>query len=307
MHKIMKKIIPAAIASIAISCISMQPAFAQDAAGGAEGGGGGSVYLKIIAEKTTAILEKVNDLPDYIKAGTMFILAWTDKDDSDTTANMQGDFTTLSNSAKTNLGIRDGIQQTLLSDFFGPDITQDNFPGANDMVYQTLIGKPYFPETRKTKDGQPVDAGLNYIENASGVHIQHDTPKAGWGGSADNKKKYAAYYSAISSVQTYNAYAMSNVYADYKNKYAFSETQKSLIDKATSSDWFTEVSTEKIGIVLRQILMFDSQIFVVMSRLLDTQKQALTAQTMTNTLLILLNQSNEDIMVKKASGKMPGG
>ncbi len=60
-----------------------------------------------------------------------------------------------------------------------------------------------------------------------------------------------------------------------------------------------------ISHILREILLYTSQDLVVQSQLLKVQKQQLAAQAMTNTLLILGNQFNENTLLDKATGKMP--
>lgn len=280
-------------------------------AGGAAGGGGikSGDYLKIIAENTTNILSKVNNLPEFIQNAAAFMLNWTGQDTSEQTANMQGLFTTWYNDSLNNDKVVNSLQTTLLTNFFNmSSLNATNFPNANDVTYQTLLGTPFLnPDPRNSEDkpNDKVDAGLNYIQNASGMLVPHTLLGTAWTGTQTNRLKYAAYFNSISAVQTYNAYAVSKLYADYKNNYAYTTTQTNLITQASSSDWFAKISSENIGIVLRQILMFDSQIFVMMTRLLDTEKQLLTAQSMTNTLLILLNQDNENNLMLRAQGKIP--
>ena len=45
--------------------------------------------------------------------------------------------------------------------------------------------------------------------------------------------------------------------------------------------------------------------YVLLNQQLELQRQMLTTQTMANSLLVLLNMSNEDMLVKKANGSMP--
>jgi membrane-bound inhibitor of C-type lysozyme len=107
-------------------------------------------------------------------------------------------------------------------------------------------------------------------------------------------------------VQTFNGYVLSQLYEDVKNGVAAAQT--TLINQASDpANWFATITTESIGAVLRQTLMYQSQSYIVLTQLLQTEKMLLAAQTMNNTLLVLSNQSNESFMLRKAVAKMPGG
>ena len=54
--------------------------------------------------------------------------------------------------------------------------------------------------------------------------------------------------------------------------------------------------------MIRQILLFESQNFVLMSQLVKIEKQQLQAQTMTNALLIATGFTNERLMASAAQG-----
>ena len=45
---------------------------------------------------------------------------------------------------------------------------------------------------------------------------------------------------------------------------------------------------------------------IVMTQLLATEKQILMEQAMTNTVLVLTGQSNEQLLVRKAAQALPG-
>lgn len=322
MYSFIKKAIPITLASLTIITLCIKPLKAQngassgiasgvaasvpsgalDTAGGGAAGGGD--YLKIIAINTTKILADVNQLPNYIQQGTAYFLAWMSPDKSTTTSNLQGSFTQLTNDETQNKSAKDSIMPQLTQDFFGT-ATQKTLPYGNDINYQTLKGLLFFnPDQRTDSDGNPVDPAMNYIENASSILVSHPIFQSSWAGTATNKQKYLVYFDAIQAVQSYNAQVLSSLYANSKNKDAYTKDQEALIQQITSGDWFQAVGSQSIGIVLRQILMFQSQMYVLLSRLLDTEKQLLTTQAMTNTLLVLLNQQSEELLYNKAIGKM---
>ncbi len=264
--------------------------------------------LQQIANNTQAIMQSVSNLPAYIQQATAFILMWTNTDSSDTSKNLGQAFQDYQTSISANYKAQASttIQQRLLKDFFG-DATPSTFIDANDVVYQIFPMQPqkflYFnPDPRATNQQSAPDYAYNYLRYASGLNVSHIKPEPAWNGKKTQKDRYNAYYYSISAVQTYNAYALSNLYANYNNGDNLSKTQQALITQASSSDWFTQVGGENISVVVRQILMYESQIYVLLSHMYNLEKQMLTAQTMNNTLLILLNQYNEDVMVKKADG-----
>jgi hypothetical protein len=63
--------------------------------------------------------------------------------------------------------------------------------------------------------------------------------------------------------------------------------------------------SEKIGYVLRQILLYQSQTFVLMTQIVQLQKQMVSAQVMTNATLVAVNQVNERVLAADAQGVQP--
>jgi hypothetical protein len=292
-NKRMKKLSSYLLTVVAVS-IAISPAYAAS-----------DPVLVSIERNTRATMDSVNSLPQYIQSGIAYFTAMLSKDDSTDTANLQKNFTQLYNDNATVANSTIDLQPQMLKEFFGTKITPQVLPSANDLVFQSLYGMLYFnPDPRATNNFKP-NPPLEYIKNASGVRINHVLPSASWQGKDIHKQRYSGYYPSVSAAQTFNAYIMSQLYADYQNGHKLSETQTNLVTQASSPSWFTQVGSESIGIVFRQILLYNSQVFVLLTRLLDVEKQILTAQAMTNTLLITLNSANEDILVKKASGVIP--
>ena len=72
-----------------------------------------------------------------------------------------------------------------------------------------------------------------------------------------------------------------------------------------SSDMAPDLSSviaNDLGWVLRQILLFSSQTYVLMDQLLQTQKQMLATLAMTNTLLVANSNYQASILSNKAQG-----
>ncbi len=221
-------------------------------------------------------------------------------DKSDLTKQVQSQFTTLTSDVIKNASTQNATQLKLTQDFL------QNVPllEINDITYESLLGQLYIsPDPR----GEKTDVAYNYIKNAAGLNIRHVTPDERWEGEESDKKAYKNFYTTISSIQTYSAYLLGQMYADVANGTNLTEQQNKLMQQASSPAWLTDIASENIALVLRQILMYNSQIYVTLTQLLQTQKQSLAAQAMTNTLIVLGNQFTETQLVSKARKKQPRG
>lgn len=272
-------------------------------------------YLRIIAENTTTMVQQLNELPSYLKA-------WMSPDNSNATATLQGGFTQLGNLLNQDMSTQASLQTTLNSDLLNNDgsnilnsnIGQANVTGianeislpyANDLIYSTLLGSPYYAKDPRTKEGQKsnINSPYNYIKNASGLNLFHQIPAPGWRGSQGARLRYQNYFNTVTAVESFNAYTLSHQYADGNQ---FNSLQNTLITQATDpTKWFAQVASENIGFVLRQLLLYESQIFVLLTQLIQLEKQAVTAHVMTNALLISINQTTENVMVANAQGQQP--
>jgi len=260
-------------------------------------------YLCYIQLYTYGTLTAVNNLPTYISN-------WIDPDTSDATLQLQGSLSSINTDVITNLTSQSKLQSQLLNDFMNPPSTSIT-QYANDLSYQTLLGQlAVNPDPRANQSPAP-DPAYNYIRNASGMNVLPTAPSTTWSGSNAYKMAYANYYAAVSSSATFNNYIMSQLYADNKNGNQLSKDQQTLLNLVTNgqftsgstkANWLATVAVEDIGIVLRQILMFDSESYVLLTQILQTQKQILTAQVMTNTMTMLAAKQYEDTAVKKATG-----
>ena len=266
-------------------------------------------YLSEIADYTYKSLAAVNNIPQYLSPLTQMALAWMQTDNTDATATLQSDFGNYSNGLVNNQKQQLDVQTTFLNDFFSqngkvPLPTETTLPFANQITYATMLNKPYFSNPEKDANGNPIDSALKYTENASGQAITHVYPARNWSGTRDAQQSYLNYYKTISAVQTFNSYVMSQLYTNAKNNFNLSNLQIKLMQDASDSDtWFKKIASEEIGIVLRQILLFNSQMYIVMINILETQQEMLTAQAMSNTLVIIGNQFNESNLLSNARGQ----
>ncbi len=282
-----------------------------------------TAVIKFIASLCWEMSNDLYEIGQQSLAGLQILTSWLLPDDSDIAAETQEKFVTYTNANFINEKSRNEQQQKITQALFKDaqgnlTVTKESVPWANDITFQTLMGIPYFPEDPRDekKDGvviKTTNAPLNYVENIAGVNIKHIIPNSTWRNSsglsgAENigLTNYIAFYKTVASIQTYNAWVLSEMYADYENGGSFSAEQNKLIQQASNSDWFKHVMGDpNIAHILRETLMYISQSLVIQSQLLKTQKQQLAAQAMTNTLLILGNQFNESTLLDKATGRIP--
>jgi len=266
---------------------------------------GGADYLAIIAKNTTEILQKVNGIPTYINKMLEFILSWMAVDDSDDTATMQSRFSALGTGFLNTATAQNNYQRQIAADLVDQPVGDFTSPAnspkilgllprVNDIMYSSLLGQKPAPKG-------PFSA-YNFVKHAAGVNFNHDIPRQNWQGTADAKGNYTAYYNTMIAIESFNSYVLSSLAAESESKNTNKALQNQLVEQASSSSWIAKIASEELGKVLRQILMFQSQNYVLMTEMQQTQKQLLTAVAMNNTLLILNNQLNESLMVSKAKG-----
>ncbi|RDI41684.1 hypothetical protein [Aquicella lusitana] len=306
----LKKMAALIVSAIAISIFCFAPIRAQEdttttTPDAPAEGQTSEYYLSLIAQYTYLILGKINgDISTYLKNISDMAVSWNTQDNSTESSQLQQTLTSYGNSITTVSQAQTALQTQILTDLFGPTVTSENLNYANDLVYQSLYGVRRFdPDPRRKPDGSPanVDSAYNYIKTASGFNIRHPLPPLG-GPDPDAISRYFANYSTVMAAESFNSYVLSGLYEESRNGGPLNQLQTSLVQQATQSSWFTAIGGENLGIVLRQILMFESQAYVLMTQLLQTQKQQLAAQTLTNTLLILNNEDKEKQLYSKATG-----
>lgn len=278
-------------------------------------------YLNLIEQHTKGTLDQVNNLPNYLAGLGAFIVSWMTPDTSQSTTQMQGNFATIGSALVADNEAQSDLQPQLTATLFSPappaaplspaslalpadaqNSILKILPNVNDLAYSTLLGLPPSPKAPNV-----AQAPYNYIANASGITLLHTMPGQNWQGSLSNQIKYQNYYNTIMAVKSFNAYVLSQQYVEAQNKNPLTTAQMALVAQASNSEWIANIASEELGIVLRQILMFQSQSYVLLTQLIQLQRQALTAQVMTNSLLVAGYQNSESYMASKAQGVSPQG
>jgi hypothetical protein len=287
-----QKIIAMSAAALTLNLAMILPAKAQTAS---------EMLLALIAEYTYKTAEATYYIEQFSYSMLTILNSWILPDESDTTANLQASFVTVTNTALQNATAQNALQQQLTQEFLaGANI--ESIPYVNDFTYQTMLGQPYASPDPRKKEDENINPTFNYIKNAAGINIRHRIPNNNWKGSQREKENYRNFYTTVSSIQMYNAYLLSQLYTEAAGGNQLTQQQNVLMQQASNSNWFAEVASENIGFVLRQLLMYNSQTYVLLTQLLQTQKQSLSAQAMTNTLLVLGNQFTETQLLSKATG-----
>lgn len=233
---------------------------------------------------------------------------WILQDTSKTTIQLQGLLTNFVNAFTTNLTAQNHMQTQINNEVFGSSGGTNTAPtNINDLTYTTFLNTPYFsPDPRSTNDTPytPQMAAYAYTKNASAVTIPHLAPQNTWTGRANDQVRYSTAYNTVMAVQSFNAYVLSQLYSEYNDGSPLTTAQTNLITMASGSSWFATVASENIGYVLRQLLMFSSQEFVLLNQLYNTENKLLEVQAMTNSLLIVQNMTNEGLLITRASGQV---
>lgn len=289
------------------------PSATGSATGSANGDGDASsgnmlTYLKVIAENTTSI---ANDMTNYID---VLATAWTQPDQTGNTSTLITNLIGIGNLVNTELTAQVAQQTQLNQDLLGDKAK--SLDNANDLVYSSLLGVPFF---KKDPRGSNIDYSYNYIKNAAGMTVPHTAPNNSWQGADNDVDRYQNFYNTVMAIESYNGYILSGQYADKvdpksetsSNLNTLQQSLISWINAAPSADssggsgggsFLSQVAGEPIGLVLRQLLVVESQVFVLMTQMLQTQKQIATSQAMTNALLVLSNQQYESYLLSKAQG-----
>lgn len=222
--------------------------------------------------------------------------SWIQKtDDNQVISTLQAPFTDLEYANNITLGKQITMGSDLTRNFLTMGSINPDSPAlpvnANDLSFVTLLGSPLNSQNCSVLDyacmnqqtQQMAASYKNYLQNASGSSLIIDQPNPRWSKSSTNAKQYLAYYNTVASIQSFNSYVLSSLYyRQYMDKAA-----TDLAAKSSTQAWFSAIGTEDLGLVLRHILMYDSQIYVELNRLERLQQQQLASMAMTNTLLII--------------------
>lgn len=263
--------------------------------------------LQATMQNTFFALQKLNRMPTALRNLSLMALSLNKPDNSEQTAEMQNYFAKYGNAVLTLIKDQREFQETTYVDFFAhgdntlmqpkdnPKILE-TLMNANDLAYESILGKPPFPKAKEVDK-----APYNYFKNASGLTIPHVMP-GNWSGPQPDNDRYKAYYNSTMAIQSYNGYMLSKLLVENQKKSVANKMQQKLMNLASTSTWFSKIATQELGKVLRQNLMFQSQSYLLLSELVQTQRQLLYAQLMTNTLLIINNNNTEGVLVARAQG-----
>jgi preprotein translocase subunit SecG len=304
-----KKIFVFITVTLAIGIVAVSQLKAADAS--ASGGGGGSevIYLQQIAAYTNSILTAVTTPVNPVVMGILLAMTnLTAPDNAQTpptpTPALQAGFTTYNFLNTSSNLVQTTLQTQLMQDYFS-GATTNTLPYANDLTYSTLLGLPFFSPDPRASGGATVNPAYNYLKNASGLNVVHAIPAMNWTGAQADQAKYQNYYNTISAVQTFNSYVLTQLYAN--SIFQLTTAQNTLLAQVSNpSTFFAVITNETIGAVLRQMLMFESQNYVLLAQLLQAQRLLLASQAMNNTLMIVSNSTTEALLLRKAIAPMPG-
>lgn len=257
-----------------------------------------SNYLQVIASNTTGMLSDLSTLPATLQSLGQYILSWMNPDTSDiTTSVLFPAFNGMQSDLSATLTAQNNMQQQLNSSLFGAA------PPANvaALTYSSLLGLG----SGTAANPPPASPQYSYILNASGMNLQHAAPK-NWTGDQSDRQLYQSYYNTVMAASSFGGYVLSGQYVEAQAGNQFTTLQQQLLSQAagsqTTAGWLAQFASENLGVVLKQILMFQSQIFVLLTQSIQLQKQMVTAQVMTNALLIANNQINEGMLLRNAQG-----
>lgn len=269
--------------------------------------GSDSDFLSQIAANTYNILAQVNNLPTYLGNMAEMATSWitTEADAASFITQNQASFASLGYWFEQNKVTQNTMQPQIMATLTGQPLASftqptnapailEILPSINDLSYSTLLGAPPVPRGAVNPS--------NYITNAAAIGLGHTIPSLRWRGRSSDIFAYRNYFNTVAAVESFDAYAISATAADTQNGSQVTTLQTTLTNQATSSAWLAQIATEELGRVLRQILLFQSQSYVLLTQELQIQKQQLTAQAMTNSLLILTNTQTEGQLLSKAQG-----
>lgn len=264
--------------------------------------------IQNISNNTDAILKNINIMFTYMTQLSTFAQTWLNADNTPGTnpdwsanwSNEQNALANLSNLTLQNESNQFSMQQQLLNNFFNLNTVNNNtLDNINDLSYTTLLNAPLItPDPR----GNDVDSATNYLLNVSGLTLPLQQPDTNFNGSQSAQKTYTNFYNTITAVKTYNTFALSRLYLDSKNATNSNNLRNKLIAQSSNSQWFIDVISNDLGWVLRQILLYSSQNYILNDQLLQVAKQIAATAAMTNTLLIANSLTQSYTLLSSATG-----
>jgi len=196
-----------------------------------------------------------------------------------------------------DLGARASLLRNEAERLLEDQLFRGNISARNDLTFSTIVGRPYLPRSPSAADFADSFAYMSY---AAGTNLKHialpTTSKPNTGPDVD---EYVSYVNTATAVQTFNAYVLSG---EFDQSGTVTAIRAQLTALASSGEWLNKVADEPIGQVQRQQLLFAAQNYQLQLQSIQLQRDLLTAQAMTNTLLLLNNRSYEAALRAKAIG-----
>ena len=260
---------------IAMGIFSAQPSFADD-----------SATLTQILANTQFIMEEISLLPvamviqmkDIINMATQMT---TTTDSNNYVTGSQASFSTVFNDYSNTISQQQSLSQQLTQQFLTGNGTYGMPKNANELSYGIMLGSVINPPSGGTRPD--VNAlGQSYLKHVAGTYFNLPQPSSGWVASTA-ATQYTELYNVTAAIASYNAYLLAGLYQQKDQ-----DTNRiNLMKQAVDATWFGNIQSEDIGLVFRQMLMYTSQVYVDLDRLLKIQQQQLAATAMTNTLLLI--------------------
>lgn len=300
-------------AVLAVSIANIKPLLAQE--------GGGDCCTQT-ASNTKGILTTINTFPDIYALFLKQLQKLTNPDDGSAEAEDGSKIESPTPDLVANFGqyddalLKNNAAVTDLAPEFARMVLEDpdpnntdpdrfygkKLPNLNELSYATYAGKPLLP-LDKSK-GEELDKVVKkYLANLAGSNVYHLSPKApgNWAGTKESYAAYERYFNTVMAAESYNSHIISEMYANFQDKDQLNTLQTKLVEQAKDPDkWFTQVGSEPIAFVMRQMLLYLSQVFVVQTEMLKTQKEMLYTQAVTNSLLTLIGQYTENNLLRNA-------
>ena len=280
--KMMKKLLRKSAITLAISSMTFVPAaYAQTSAV--------EMFLSQIDGGVYAILNVLNQSPAYIQVITQMAQSFVSTNDpGNFISTDQAAFSAAQSNSAGQIGAQFAVSYNLMNQYLLAGSSNPNAAAlpsnANELFYQILWGAT-LPNTSTPKN--MLASQQNYIANLSGAGIQLPQPNPSWS-PTQATQNYTNFYNTIAAAFSYNSFILAGLMND-KNNYT---TNTTLANMASSSSWFSDISTEPLGMVMRQILMFSSQIYVAVQQSILIQQQMLIELASLNTIISLVAQQN---------------
>lgn len=260
--------------------------------------------VQSIKQDTTKILSTIDQTTAYLQTIWAMAVEWmkgaTQVDDPNIIAENQAAFAEVTANNNTTLGAQFDLGKTLTEQaLLGKDKTLPF--KANQLSFTILTNRPLI----RTED--PNTDAKNYIANLAGTHFLFKSARSKWSG--DSRVAYETFFNTVSAIRSYDAFVLSGLNKQNEATMPIKvdgvmqniSAKDYLIAQSSSSDWFKNIATEPLRLVLRQMLMYDSQIYVQLSRLVELQREQIAMQAMANTMTVMQSYSSiGEILSQKA-------